>query len=154
MFAAYGSPPAVLSTVMVGRELGLPAMASLRCIHNIEGQARPVRVPDGRARPQIGIAEYFEPVEFDDKKATFVTKRKGARKEVTLTHTIEMGRQAWPKSKPDWEKSFLASGWGKNPTDMLVARASSRLARLIYPDLLAGLYTPEELAEVRESLAA
>jgi hypothetical protein len=38
MFSSYGSPQAVLSTVMVGRELGLPAMASLRSIHNIEGR--------------------------------------------------------------------------------------------------------------------
>jgi hypothetical protein len=39
---------------------------------------------------------------------------------------------------------------GSNPTDMLVARATSRLARMVYPDLLAGLYTPEELAEIRD----
>jgi hypothetical protein len=65
-----------------------------------------------------------------------------------------MAVQAWPKSKGDWQKAFEASGWGRNPTDMLVARASARLARMVYPDLLAGLYTPEELAEIRESLAA
>jgi len=31
---------------------------------------------------------------------------------------------------------------------MLVARASARLARLLVPDLLGGMYTPEELREV------
>jgi len=91
--------------------------------------------------------------EISDTEATYETKRKGARNPVRLTHTIEMARQAWPKTKADWEKSFLASGWGRNPTDMLVARSSSRLARMVYPDLLSSLYTPEELAEIREQVA-
>jgi 5'-3' exonuclease len=154
MFSSYGTPQGVLATVMVGRELGLPAMASLRSIHNIEGKHGLAASLMVALVLKSGLAEYFEPVSFTDTEATFETKRKGARKAVTLTHTIEMARQAWPKTKQDWEKSFLASGWGRNPTDMLVARATSRLARMVYPDLLAGLYTPEELAEIREQVAA
>jgi hypothetical protein len=38
LFSAYGTPQGVLSTVMLGRELGLPAMASLRSVHVIEGR--------------------------------------------------------------------------------------------------------------------
>ena len=38
----------------------------------------------------------------------------------------------------------------KNPKPMLVARAQSTLVRLVYPDLMAGLYTPEELTDARE----
>ena len=33
----------------------------------------------------------------------------------------------------------------KHRPQMLRARSKSELARLVYPDLLAGLYTPEEL---------
>lgn len=152
MFSAYGTPQGVLSTIMVGRELGLPAMASLRCIYNLEGKHALSAALMAALVLKSGFAEYFEPVEFDDQHATFETKRKGARNPVKLTHTFEMAKTAWPKAKPDWEKSFMASGWGKNPTDMLVARAQSRLARLVYPDLLANLYTPEELKEAREML--
>lgn len=154
MFSAYGTPQAVLSTVMVGRELGLPAMASLRSIHNIEGKHGLAASLMVALILKSGLAEYFEPVSFSEIEATYETLRKGGRHPIKLTHTIEMGRQAWPKSKPDWEKAFLASGWGKNPTDMLVARASARLARMVYPDLLAGLYTPEELIEIRMAQAA
>ena len=146
MFSSYGTPQAVLSTVMVGRELGLPAMASLRSIHNLDGKHTLSASLMAALVMKSGLAEYFEPITFSEKEATFETKRKGARNPVRLTHTIEMARQAWPKSAEAWEKS----GWGKNPTDMLVARAQARLARLVYPDLLAGLYTPEELADVRE----
>ena len=33
----YGNGPAVLSTILLGRELGIPAMAALRSVHLIEG---------------------------------------------------------------------------------------------------------------------
>lgn len=146
MFSSYGTPQGVLSTVMVGRELGLPAMASLRSIHNLDGKHTLSASLMAALVMKSGLAEFFEPISFSPTEATFETKRKGARNPVRLTHTIEMARQAWPKSDEAWAKS----GWGKNPTDMLVARAQARLARLVYPDLLAGLYTPEELADARE----
>lgn len=151
MFAAgYGNPPAILSTVMVGRELGLPAMASLRSIHIIEGKHGLSASLMVALVLRSGLALYFEPLSFSETEATYETHRKGARNPVKLTHTIEMARKAWKKTADAWDKS----GWGANPTDMLVARATARLARMVYPDLLAGLYTPEELNEIRESLAA
>jgi len=141
LFSAYGTPQGVLSTIMVGRELGLPAMASLRGIHIIEGKHALSAQLMVAIVLKSGFAEFFEPVSFDDKSATFVTKRHGARKEVSLTHTIEMAQVA--------ELVKPKSNWLKIPTDMLVARAQSRLCRLVYPDLIGGLYTPDELEEIR-----
>jgi 5'-3' exonuclease len=146
LFSAYGTPQGVLSTIMLGRELGLPAMGALRSVHIIEGKHTLAASAMVALVLRSGFAEYFEPVSFDEKQATYVTKRKGARGEVTLTHTIEMATQAG-LVKPN-------SNWVKVPTDMLIARASARLARMVYPDILAGLYTPEEIAETRESAAA
>lgn len=154
MFSAYGSPHAVLSTIMVGRELGVPAMSSLRTIYNIEGKHSLSASLMVAIVLRSGLAEYFEPIEFSADAATYETKRRNGRNPIRLTHTFEMGVKAWPKSKADWQKAFDASGWGRNPTDMLVARAQARLARLVYPDLLAGLYTPEELEEIRLSKVA
>jgi hypothetical protein len=149
MFSAYGNPQAVLSTVMLGRELGLPAMASLRSVHIIEGKHTLAASLMVAIVLKSGLAEYFEPLSFSETEATYETKRKGARNPITLTHTIEMARKAWKKDENAWNKS----GWGTVPTDMLVARATARLARMVYPDILAGLYTPEELDEVRQSVA-
>jgi hypothetical protein len=103
---AYGSPQAVLSTVMVGRELGLPAMASLRAIHNIEGRHALSASLMVALVLKSGMAEYFEPVSFTDTEATYETKRKGARNPVRLTHTIEMARQAWPKARRPTRRSW------------------------------------------------
>jgi hypothetical protein len=145
LFSAYGTPQGVLSTVMLGRELGLPAMAALRSVHVIEGKHALSAQLMVALVLKSGFAEYFEPVTFDDKQATFVTKRVGARKEVTLTHTIEMAAQAG-LLKPN-------SNWHKIPTDMLMARAQSRLCRLVYPDVVGGLYTPDELRDARAEVA-
>ena len=38
MFSAYGTPQGILSTILLGRELGLPTMAALRSVHIIEGK--------------------------------------------------------------------------------------------------------------------
>ena len=39
--------------------------------------------------------------------------------------------------------------WHTIPKQMLRASCKSELARLEYPDLLAGLYTPEELSDAK-----
>lgn len=153
MFAGYGNGEAVLSTVMAGRELGMPAIASLRAFHVIEGKMSLSAGAMVALVMKSGLAEYFEPLEFSETQATFETKRKGARNPVKLTHTIEMARKAWSKGKTaaEQEDTWQKSGWGKNPTDMLVARATARLCRMVYADILAGLYTPEELIEAAEA---
>lgn len=143
MFAgAYGTPQGVLSTIMLGRELGLPTMASLRQIHIIEGRHALSASLMVALVLKSGFAEFFEPVSFDEQQATFTTHRRGARTPVTLQHTIEMAKTAGLlKDK---------SNWLKIPGDMVVARAQSRLCRMIYPDIIGGLYTPDEIAEIRE----
>lgn len=153
LFSAYGTAQAVLSTVMLGRELGLPAIASLRGVHIVEGRHT---LGAGLMTALIlrsGLAEYFRPVTLDDGTldadelhATFETKRKGPGGRLTrLTHTIEMAQRAGLVKEK--------SGWVKNPGDMLFARAESRLARLVYPDVLFGLFTPEEISELSQVAA-
>ncbi len=139
LFSAYGSPDAVLSTILAGRELGMPAMVALRAFHIIEGQPR-LSAEALRARViSSGKARYFRCTERTAKSATFETQR-GDDPPVTLTYTLEEGRAAWPKD----QAKFDASAWGKTPADMNVARASSKLARLVYPDITLGLYAVEE----------
>ena len=142
MFSAYGTPEAVLSTIVVGRELGIPAMTALRTIYNIKGRHAMSAQLIVALVLKSGLAEYFEVQSLTDTSCTYITKRKG-RGEIAITHTLEMARQAG-LMKDD-------SGWVKNPQDMLVARASVRLARMVYPDICANVYTPDELAEIKEA---
>ena len=141
LFSGYGSPAAVLSTIIIGRELGLTVGAALRGFHIIESK-HSMHADLIRARAQNSPAcEYFRCTERTNEAATFVTKRKGDPEPVTLRYTIEDGKLAWSKD----DKAWKASGWGRNPADMLVARASSKLARLVYPQEVHGFYAPEEL---------
>jgi 5'-3' exonuclease len=135
LFSAYGTPEAVLSTVLSGRELGLSAMASLRAFHVVEG--KPTMAADALRALVLksGKAKTFRCTERTASAATFTTTREG-EEPMELRYTIEEAQAA----------GLVKNGgsWTKNPSDMLVARASSKLARLVYPDVVAGLYSPEE----------
>ncbi len=139
LFSAYGHPAGILATVLAGRELGIQAMASLRAFHIIEGKPTLSAGAIVALIMKSGKAEYFRPVERTAEQATFVTKRHGDP-EVMMTFTIDEARQAWSKDAA----SFTKSAWGKHPADMCVARCSSKLARLVYPDVVFNLYAPEE----------
>ena len=138
LFSGYGSPQSVLSTILLGRELGLPAMASLRSVHIIEGKHSLSAELMVALVLKSGLAEYFQLVESTDVICTFETQRKGAPEPQRLSYTIEQAQQA----------GLTRGNWQKIPRQMLRARAKSELARLEYPDLLAGLYTPDELRDV------
>jgi 5'-3' exonuclease len=147
MFNGYGSPQAVLSTILAGRELGLQAIASLRAFHVIEGKHSPSADVMRGLVLRSGQAKYFRCVERSDEKATFETHRHGEPEPVRLTYTIEEGKRAFKPELPEAEreKKWKSSAWGKYPANMVTARAGAMLARLVYPDILFGLYTPEEL---------
>jgi hypothetical protein len=46
------------------------------------------------------------------------------------------------------EKAWQDSGWGRNSADMCVARASAKLARLVYPEVTMSIYATEEMEGV------
>lgn len=131
-----GKEANVMFAVMTGAELGLSPMASIRGIHVIDG--KPTLAADTMLAVVLnsGAAEYFELVESTAKQATYRTKRVGAQAQVVYTYTFEDARAA-KLLKPN-------SGWEKHPKNMLRARCISMLARIVYPDILAGLYAPEE----------
>jgi len=143
MFNGYGTAQAVLSTVLAGRELGLQAIASLRAFHVIEGKHALAADAMRGLVLRSGAAKYFRIVERTAEIATFETWRKDEPEPVRLSYTIAEGRAAFVGDDLKWSKS----SWGKHPADMLAARASSKLARLVYADILFGLYAPEELTE-------
>jgi len=140
LFAAYGTPAAVLSTIMAGREMGFSTMASLRAFHIIEGKPTMSAGAIHSLVLKSGKAKFFRCVERSATKAVFETQR-GDDPPFTMAYTIEEAQQAWSKDQSAWNRS----GWGKHPADMLIARCSSKLARLVYPDVCHGLYSEEEM---------
>jgi hypothetical protein len=133
-----GKPEDILITIMTGYELGLSPFQSLRGINVIKG--RPAMSADLIAAQvmRTGEAEYFQPSKATAEECTYVTRRRGGGKEVSMSFTKEDAVKAglWGNNGP----------WKQYPAAMLRARAASAIARAVYPEAAFGLYTPDELS--------
>jgi len=83
--------------------------------------------------------DYFQCVEADAEKATWITRNKRNPKEARLTYTIEQARKRG-LIKPD-------SAWDKDPEPMCTKMAGARLGRREYPRATLGLIAFEEIDE-------
>jgi hypothetical protein len=130
-------PYDVLAIIMAGRELGLAPMAALRSLNVIDG--KPVLNADGMVAivRSSGKCKRFEMIESSDKIATFETERVGESPK-RLSWTIEQATRAKLTNKDNWKN---------HPEAMLRARCKAALARLVYEDVLMGVYEPDEAAE-------
>lgn len=130
------SPEQALMIMMAGKDLGLSYAQSLRSFHVIEG--RPSLTADAmvavcKSSPDC---ERFERVSESPEHATWAAKRRG-ESEQTSTFTLADAHRAGLIRK--------GGNWEKYPQRMLSARAKAFLARDVFPDLLAGLYDPDEI---------
>lgn len=133
------TPQAALAIIIQGRELGLSVMQSLRGISVIKGKPAPSAQLMVALVKKNHLCERMECVSNDHDHATWVTKRRGEA-EVRLTWTIEDAERAGLTSSPMYKKF---------PRNMLKWRAASDLAREVFPDVIGGLYTAEELSDGR-----
>jgi hypothetical protein len=83
---------------------------------------------------------------------------KGQDSAVVVSGTPKGGRQAKSVSGSvrEWRTKQMKDGreipnnWDKDPHSMLVYRGTRQWARLWAPEVMAGVYTPDELDDVRE----
>lgn len=135
--AFRGKPEAVLAAILTGNELGIDALQSLAKIHVIEGKpaisAELMRALVLRAGHELWIEESTAT------KCTVVGRRHGSEQLSRITWTMDDATRAGLNGRQNWRKY---------PKQMLVARATSELARLTFPDVLAGVsYSVEELTD-------
>lgn len=120
--------------IMTGAEVGLPPMASLRLYTTWDGVPRLMAEGVRAIILQSPAIEYFEMATCDDNQATWIGKRRG-RPEKSVTWTVERARKAGLLTKPVWQAY---------QQDMLNARASMQLGRILAPDVVAGMVALEE----------
>jgi hypothetical protein len=147
MFPHVKSKEAAFAIIATGRELGLSMMQSLRGVHLIEGKptlSSSAMVAICKARKDV--CTYFRLVESTDLVATYETLRVGEPEPTRMSFSWEDAKRAGVTGKDNWRKF---------PAAMLRARCETALARAVYPDLLMGVYEPEELerAPVRGTYA-
>ena len=129
-----------LMCLTYGMELGIGPVASLRDLYVIGG--RPAMYADAMVAmcmSKRALCEYFYCESADEKHATYVTQRVGYPVPIKRTFTIK-----------DAEKAELLKNaqYATRPETMLRHRAAAMLAREVYPDLVRGIYTPEEAEEI------
>jgi hypothetical protein len=132
-----GRPEEATAAILAGLEVGLSPMSALRAFDIIQGTAAP-RAVTLRAIVQAAGHE-MELLESTTTRCRMRGRRKGAPTWQTITWTIERAREMGLLSRDGWKKQAQA---------MLVARATSELARLIASDAILGLaYSAEEVAD-------
>lgn len=130
-------PADVFLTLQLGSELGLAPMQSIRAIHVIEG--KPTMSADLMAalcQRRRDVCEYLRPVELTATVATYETKRVGWPEPIRQSFTMADAERAGIAGKDNWRKY---------PAAMLKARCLSAIVRAAYPDLMLGIYDPDEL---------
>lgn len=143
--AMQGKMPDVLVTILAGQEMGFAPMASLRAIHVIEG--KPILSADGMVALVLGSgkAVYFDRIEESETSVTYETLRQGSKTPRRCTWTMAMAKVAGLHLKDNWR------GY---PRAMLASRAKAELARDVYPDVLAGCSTQDEVDHERAPYVA
>jgi hypothetical protein len=122
--------------IITGHELGLSPAQSLRGIYVVSG--KPVLSADLMVAVvrRSGLCESWRTVESTAERCTITTRRRGESVDATRTWTMADAKRAQITGK---------SIWTAYPATMLRHRCAADLAREVYPDVLMGLYDPEEL---------
>ncbi len=132
--AYRGKPTDAAICIMYGAEVGLSPMTALQRIVVING--KPTLDAQGMAALIRGAGHSIMG-ETSNESATVNGKRADNGDTMSVTFTIEDARRA----------GLVKNGpWTQYPSSMLWARAVSKLARELFPDVLMGMsYIPEEI---------
>jgi hypothetical protein len=138
--------------ILKGRTMGIDAVTSLTAFHLIEGRLCLTAQTIVALIKSNRLCSFFECLETSASVATWETQRVGDRRPMKLTWTIEDAQLAGLVREPAQGKK--PGPWITQPRTMLRWRAATELARIVYPDLLSGIYSTEEMRDARESEAA
>lgn len=132
-------PSDVLVIMMMARELDIPPLQALNGINVIQG--KPV------VSPQLMIAlirskvpnSFVEIIESDNKCVCSMCRDKSDKDQIyTSTWTLERAEKMGLATKDNWRKQA---------STMLKWRSVGDCARTVFPDILSGLYFPDEFQD-------
>jgi len=141
MFSGYGTPEQAMLVIMAGREFGMQAMASLRSFHIVEGK------PTMSAQAMMGrclehpSCRVFRVIasECTHERAVVEVQRHGWAQPERYVWTIEDAKRAGLAGRGNWTKY---------PREMLINRTIAEAARFTWPEVMAGVHSPEEFGGV------
>lgn len=139
--ALRNKPDAITAAVLFGRELEMPPMHALSNIHMVEGKptlaAETMRAMVLAAGHEIGYGEVSGSI------CEVKGRRSGATEWTIVRWSIADAQRAGVAKKDVWVKY---------PRQMLTARATAELCRMIFPDVTHNIRATEELEDGGEEL--
>jgi hypothetical protein len=135
--AFRGKPVEATAAILAGSEIGLSPMSALKAFDIIQGQAAPRAITQRAVAQAHGHSLVL--IEQTATRCRIKCRRKGDDDWQIVTWTIDRARELGLTGKDAWKKQ---------PTAMLLARATSEAARLVASDALLGIaYSVEEIAD-------
>jgi hypothetical protein len=125
----------ITAALLTGREVGLSPMAALRSIHLIHGT--PAMIANTMRGLVLARGHDLWVVESTTTRCVYRGQRRGSSHVQEVVWTIDDARQMGIAGRTQWRAM---------PRDMLRARATGAICRLVAPEALLGLpYVVEEL---------
>jgi hypothetical protein len=130
----------VFVTVIMGRELGLAPIMALQAICVIQGTVTlKVQTMNAIVRAKCPDAIIEIKLDHEKKQARVTAKRNKDDLGYESYWDMDMARQMGLAGKDNWIKQAM---------NMLKARALSDALRAVFPDVLLGLYSTEEMSDI------
>jgi len=131
--AMRGKPAVVAAAILYGRELGLEPMTSLRSVKIIKG--RPALSSEAMRAMVLAAGHDIRFEEMTAARCVILGRRRGQDDWTKVTFTID-----------DAKRMGVGGGqqYAKMPRQMLAARATAELCRLVFADAIGGLISDVE----------
>lgn len=127
------------AVMLAGFEMGFEAMQSIRLLQVVKGRVSPTADATVGLVARSAACRFFRCVESTATQAIYETHREGHPEPARLVYTIQQAQRAGLTGSQTWKA---------HPEAMLRARCAAALARQVYPDLVAGIYSADEIAEI------
>jgi RecT family len=141
----------VFACLVLGAELGFQPMQALNSIVMIQGNAT-LKAQTMLALVRAKCPKAIIKVTLDEpnKRATCFVRRDETDDGYTSVWDFQKAMdakfaQAWDKDLKKWE---VKHNWKVQPTNMAKWRAISECLRVVFPDVIQGLYSTEEMEDV------
>lgn len=129
-----GKPAEIAACILTGREIGIGPMQALNKIHVING--KPTMSAELMRSLVLAAGHEITFPKVTDKEVTVQGRRADSTETTQITWTMADAERIGVANKDTWRNY---------PRQMLTARATSELCRLLFPDALGGItFTVEE----------
>lgn len=140
--------------IMYGAELGLSPMQAMRMMHVIEGRAVLSAAGKVALVKRSPRCVYFRVIEESNTHCVAETVRRGddGKAGPPRRLTVRLGQApANPPADTIYIQPGSGPAWSKYPARMVKARCTSWLCDDEYEDVTAGLYSAEEIIDLRDN---